>query len=77
MATKSQTLDGTAAVAFFDDLIDEAQAAVMLRVNPKTLRRYRAHRGLAFIKVGRRVLYRRSTIAAWLLAAEHEDTRRL
>jgi hypothetical protein len=54
-----------------DDFIDETEAAQLLRRAVRTLRldRYNGE-GPAYIKAGRTVLYRRSTVLAWLAAQE-------
>jgi len=52
-----------------NELIDNAEAAKILRILPQTLCVWRVEkRGPRFLKVGRRVLYRRSDICAWLAA---------
>jgi excisionase family DNA binding protein len=50
------------------DLLDEAQAAEILTVAKGTLGVWRStgRYGLPFVKVGRRVRYRRSDLLAWL-----------
>lgn len=50
------------------DLLDEKQAAELLTVAPGTLSVWRStgRYSVPFIKVGRRVRYRRSDLDAWL-----------
>ena len=52
------------------DLLDEVQAAVTLDVTPGTLAVWRStgRYKLPFIKVGRKVRYRRADLEAWLEA---------
>jgi predicted DNA-binding transcriptional regulator AlpA len=52
-----------------DELIENREAAALLRVRPQTLAAWRVEkRGPRWLKVGRRVLYRRTDISAWLTA---------
>lgn len=55
-----------------DPLLSEQQAADMLGVKPTTLQVWRSTKryGLAYIKVGRLVRYRHSTLKAFLDARE-------
>jgi excisionase family DNA binding protein len=50
------------------DLLDEIQAAITLDVTPGTLSVWRStgRYNLPFIKVGRKVRYRRADLEAWL-----------
>lgn len=50
------------------DLLDEKQAAEVLTVEPGTLSVWRStgRYKIPFVKVGRRVRYRRSDLLAWL-----------
>lgn len=49
------------------DFLTEESAAAELNLQPRTLRKYRERgEGPAFVKVGRRTMYRRSDIADWL-----------
>ncbi len=51
-------------------LLDDAQLAEMLRIEPRTLRLWRRTRALPFIRLTPRVLrYRRADIDQWL--AQH------
>ncbi len=48
-------------------LLDEDQAAAMLNVSKRTLRRFRQKgKGPRFNKIGGKVRYRRSSIEEWL-----------
>jgi hypothetical protein len=50
-----------------NELVDVVQAARELGVSPSTLNQWRCSgRGPDFVSVGRRRLYRRSTLHAWL-----------
>jgi predicted DNA-binding transcriptional regulator AlpA len=50
-----------------NELIENEDAAKVLRVKPATLNTWRTHGyGPEFLKVGRRVLYRRSDVLAWI-----------
>jgi len=52
-----------------DELIENAEAARILRILPQTLSVWRVEkRGPRFLKVGRRVLYRKSDVCTWLAA---------
>ena len=52
-----------------EELIDEAETAALLRQKPQTLAAWRCdNRGPEYVKVGRRVFYRRSSISAFLAA---------
>jgi excisionase family DNA binding protein len=54
-----------------DDYLSEQEAATLLRVKVNTLRAWASRRkGPARCKVGKRVLYRKGTIAAWLEGCE-------
>lgn len=55
----------------FDDLLPHTDAATFIGVSQRTLARQRAYReGIPFIRVGRKVFYRRSSIERWLTANE-------
>lgn len=61
----------TAKPPLLDDYQTPAELAAELNVCTKTLERWRADRlGPKITKIGRRVLYRRSAVAAWLAAQE-------
>lgn len=50
-----------------DDLLDEREAAAFLRQAPTTLRQWRhLGKGPAFSRVGKRALYRRSDLEAYV-----------
>ncbi|MCL7999432.1 helix-turn-helix domain-containing protein [Brucella sp. 21LCYQ03] len=52
-----------------DDLADEAEAATILRQAPRTLTVWRCQgRGPIFLKLGRKVFYRRSDLRRWVAA---------
>lgn len=54
-----------------DDLLSEAEAASILGLKPETLRVHRARGvGCSYIKLHKRVLYRRSALATYI--ARHE-----
>jgi hypothetical protein len=57
----------TPAVSGPDDLLTEDEAARLLRVAPRSLRRWRAiGTGPPYTRAGRRVLYRRAAVLRWL-----------
>lgn len=59
-----------------NDLISEARYAEMRGICIRSAQRERALRiGPAYIKLGRRVLYRPEAIDAWLLAKEQSQPR--
>lgn len=50
-----------------DELIEATEAAALLRQKPQTLAAWRCDgKGPEFVKIGRRVLYRRDAISAWI-----------
>jgi excisionase family DNA binding protein len=52
------------------------EAATELKVSARTVDRWRRlGEGPPITKLGRRVLYRRSTLQAWLLTREHQRPR--
>lgn len=55
------------------DLLDDVSAAEILEVTPGTLAVWRCtgRYNLPFIKIGRKVRYRRSDLEAWLSARTH------
>ena len=58
------------------DLIPEADYALARHVSLRTVQRERAQRvGPAFIKLGRKIFYRKEAIEAWLLAKEQAQPR--
>ena len=57
-------------------LLDTDRAARYLGSNARTLERWRTEgTGPKFVKVGRRVHYRRATLDAWILQRERSNTR--
>lgn len=57
------------------ELLDEQQAAAMLRVSLRTLRRWRqAGYGPATTRIGRFVRYRRGDVEAWILAQREQPS---
>lgn len=60
-----------------DDIMPEGEfAETILQSSPRTAQRLRARReGPPFIKIGRRVFYRREAVRAWLLAQEQAQPR--
>lgn len=60
-----------------DDLIDESEAARILRQEPRTLTVWRCTgKGPRFLKIGRRVFYRPQWINEFLTACEVDPARR-
>lgn len=58
------------------DLLTEADYAAERGVSLRTVQRERALRiGPPFIKLGRKVFYRREAVAAWLLSKEQAQPR--
>jgi excisionase family DNA binding protein len=51
---------------FFENLISVDDLAGMLRLAPQTIRNWVAQRKLPYIRVGRRTMFRRKSIEAWL-----------
>lgn len=52
------------------ELVENDEAATILRQKPQTLAAWRSDKkGPAYVKIGRRVLYQRSTLAAFLAAS--------
>lgn len=60
----------------FQDMIEEADYAAGRKVSLRTVQRERAQRiGPPFIKLGRKIYYRRAAIEQWLLAQEQDQPR--
>jgi len=60
----------------FHDLIEEPELAEERGVSLRTVQRERAQRiGPPFIKLGRKIYYRRQAIEKWLLAKEQAQPR--
>ncbi len=50
-----------------DELLTEAEAARLLRIAPRTLRWWRSKgTGPPYVRLGRRVMYRRAAVLKWL-----------
>lgn len=59
-----------------ENLLSEHDLAALRGVTVRTLQRERAQRrGPAFIKLGRKVYYRREAVNAWLRALEETPVR--
>ena len=56
-----------------DDLLTDAQVALMLGVSPKTLATWRStgRYALPFLRIGARIRYRRQDVNAWLESRRH------
>lgn len=61
-------MNGFTSTKTTNDLLDEVSAAAVLAVTPGTLAVWRCtgRYNLPFIKIGRKVRYRRSDLEAWL-----------
>lgn len=60
----------------FNSTWTEAEFAEQAGVSTRTVKRWRDQRiGPPFIRMGRRILYRRDAVAEWLLANEQEQPR--
>ena len=58
-----------------DPLYRAAEAAALLKSNARTLERWRSTgTGPSFVKVGRRVAYRRSDLERWLAQQTRQHT---
>lgn len=51
-----------------DDLLTGVEVASRLRVTPRFVRRLVAERRIAYVKVGRKVLFERAAVAAYIEA---------
>jgi hypothetical protein len=61
---------------FQTDILTEAQYAGLTARNIRTVQRERATRtGPAFIRIGRKVYYRKAAIETWLIAQEQMQPR--
>ncbi|WP_339033395.1 helix-turn-helix domain-containing protein [Bradyrhizobium symbiodeficiens] len=59
-----------------DELIDPLQVAGALNVKPQTLTAWRTlGKGPVFVKVGKRVFYRRADVESWLGAQRRDPAR--
>lgn len=60
----------------FEATWTEAEFAEQAGVSTRTVKRWRERRiGPPFIRMGRRILYRRDAVAEWLLANEQAQPR--
>jgi hypothetical protein len=58
------------------ELIPDREAADELRVKPATLAAWRCEdRGPSYVKIGRRIFYRRHDLQAWLASQLHHPAR--
>lgn len=58
-----------------DELLTTNEAAELLRLRPITLAHHRMQAsGPPFVRLGRKVFYRRSALAAWVNAQERTST---
>ena len=59
-----------------DELLDDAQATELLGIAPGTLSVWRStgRYDLPFLKIGRRVKYKRSTLLAWIESRTRRTT---
>jgi excisionase family DNA binding protein len=56
-------------------MLTTQQLAELLHISPRTIERWRVEgHGPAFVKAGRRVLYKEDTVDAWLSAAARGST---
>jgi hypothetical protein len=59
-----------------DELIPEAEAAALLHVATNTMRDWRVdEKGPAFVRLGKRIFYRREDISTWIGAQRREPRR--
>jgi len=67
------TMGGVGTQPMLSEWMSRAELAAELDLTPETLCRWTARRiGPAPTQVGRKVLYRRDTVRAWLLAQEQD-----
>lgn len=60
----------------FADFAEEREVARLAGLSPRTLKRWRDMRsGPPFVKLGRKILYRRDAVSAWLLSREQIQPR--
>jgi predicted DNA-binding transcriptional regulator AlpA len=58
--------DGNPQVQFSETYLTQSEVAQLLRLSPRTLERHRLNgTGPTYIKLGRRVVYKRGAIDAW------------
>lgn len=61
---------------FENDFLSEQAYADLTRRNIRSVQRERALRaGPAYIRIGRRIFYRRTAVEAWLIAQEQAQPR--
>jgi excisionase family DNA binding protein len=48
------------------DLVNVTEAAEILRLRPSTIRAYVLRRRIPYVKLGRRVLFRRNDLESWI-----------
>lgn len=62
-------------IATVAELVDEREAAKILDTKPSTLSVWRStgRYALPFVKIGRKVRYRRSDLAAWIASRTRES----
>ena len=56
----------------FDNLITIRELADYIGVSPKTIQNWVAYRTIPFLRIGKRTLFRKSRIEAWLQTKEFE-----
>lgn len=67
MPQAKTTRTGEASITGPNDILDDAQLATMLRIEPRTLRLWRQTRALPFIRLTPKVIrYRRVDVDGWL-----------
>lgn len=60
----------------FANFDEESVVAQLAGISPRTLKRWRDQRvGPPFVKMGRKILYRRDAVEAWLLSREQIQPR--
>lgn len=64
-----------AAQSYLDMLLSEAETCALTGLAERTLQRKRVEgTGPKFVKLGRRILYRRRNVLAWIDANTHDST---
>lgn len=67
MLKRKTARPGEASITGPNDILDDAQLAAMLRIEPRTLRLWRQTRALPFIRLTPKVIrYRRVDVDGWL-----------
>lgn len=60
----------------FEEFVEECGLAELSGESPRTWKRRRDQRtGPPYVKVGRKILYRKAAVSAWLLAREQVQVR--